>query len=80
MASLPQTQIIISGVITMEYTKTLALLQLSVLFPNFENSENWKTIANDRLDLHVAEDFTNLEFTKSTVHHTIPSVDIDDEH
>lgn len=36
-----------------------ALLQLSVLFPNFENSENWKTIANDRLDLHVAEDFTN---------------------
>tara|TARA_A200000159_G_scaffold69440_2_gene64447 strand:- start:411 stop:2255 length:1845 start_codon:yes stop_codon:yes gene_type:complete len=35
-----------------------ALLQLSVLFPNFEESDVWNDVANDRLDLHLIEDFT----------------------
>ena len=35
-----------------------ALLQLSVLFPNFEESDVWNNVANERLDLHIIEDFT----------------------
>ena len=36
-----------------------ALLQLSVLFPNFEQSEVWNQVANERLELHLLEDFTD---------------------
>lgn len=36
-----------------------ALAQLSVLFPNFEESNDWNKVANERLKLHLVEDFTN---------------------
>ena len=36
-----------------------ALLQLSVLFPNFDNSKDWNEIATERLELHIVEDFTS---------------------
>ncbi len=35
-----------------------ALLQLAILFPNFEESDKWKEIANDRLEKHLREDIT----------------------
>jgi len=36
-----------------------ALAQLSVLFPNFEESNYWNQVANERLELHFVEDFTD---------------------
>ena len=36
-----------------------ALAQLSVMFPNFEESNDWNQVANERLNLHFVEDFTD---------------------
>ena len=36
-----------------------ALAQLSVMFPNFEESNDWNKVANERLNLHFVEDFTD---------------------
>ena len=40
-----------------------ALIQLSVMFPAFEESDEWNQVANERLNLHLVEDFT-----KSGIH------------
>jgi hypothetical protein len=35
-----------------------SLLQLSILFPNFEESNEWNKVATNRLDKHLREDIT----------------------
>ena len=35
-----------------------SLLQLSILFPNFEESDEWRKVASNRLDKHLLEDLT----------------------